>query len=608
MAGSIPPRVTRQEGYYMRIIFTGRWLTYPFSLVGAARSTHALIMKMIKCGHEVKVIYPEDINIGTRIPADFESDIKRINSADRIIHCPYPTILTKKYLAHKVFEEIQKEKPDVICSNTSDIMEIGNLCNIPVIIYVRSPDDLKIKDIEYCFQHGCHIISNYYPVKEYIEKNSSVVVETVIPSVIEKEYMVPYNINGKITMIGTVPQKGIHIFWKIVDKLKSKKFILAESWLNEIRTVHAIEQAKQRPNVEFSRKVIDVKRLYERTALLIVPSQWEEAGSRAIIEAHQSGIPVIASNTGGSAFMVGEGGIIIKNKSDVDEWAEAISTMDFKEYHPKALANSQRKEFDPDYNVNRFVDYCQSLTVKKSFKKREPLRVKFYVSDRCSFRCDKCHWFSASVTTCDPPDPETYIQFLKTNSHIHEVSFTGGEPTLWKKLPLLINKLPVSVKRIIVYTNASNISLLEIVNRKIELGVSLHKETNWENIRQTIILAGRKNWKLSFIQFEASVPEDKPKWFCYNIKKEVEQQQAGYNKYKNLLEKEIFCQPKYIYMGTDGHAYMCERGTRSKSERFRAGFGLTYGEPEIKYYRCVVEKDCLSCIINEQNIKTCAVE
>lgn len=73
--------------------------------------------------------------------------------------------------------------------------------------------------------------------------------------------------------------------------------------------------------------------------------------------------------------------------------------------------------------------------------------------------------------------------------------------------------------------------------------------------------------------------------------------------YSCLVGKNIKCKPKAIYFGTDGRAYTCERGLRSKDERFYAGFTLTEGDTEVKYKECVVEEDCLSCLKTEQEFK-----
>ena len=41
---------------------------------------------------------------------------------------------------------------------------------------------------------------------------------------------------------------------------------------------------------------------------VLLPSLWHESGARVIVEAQVNGIPVLASDTGGSAELIGRGG------------------------------------------------------------------------------------------------------------------------------------------------------------------------------------------------------------------------------------------------------------------------------------------------------------
>jgi len=53
------------------------------------------------------------------------------------------------------------------------------------------------------------------------------------------------------------------------------------------------------PNVWCLPNQKDICTVYRRTAILLVPSFWEEASGRVIAEARMSGIPVLAANRGG---------------------------------------------------------------------------------------------------------------------------------------------------------------------------------------------------------------------------------------------------------------------------------------------------------------------
>ena len=55
----------------------------------------------------------------------------------------------------------------------------------------------------------------------------------------------------------------------------------------------------------------DVKSIYQRTSILLLPSVVQEAASRSIVEAQLSGIPVIASNRGGNKERLNGGGFCL---------------------------------------------------------------------------------------------------------------------------------------------------------------------------------------------------------------------------------------------------------------------------------------------------------
>lgn len=228
-------------------------------------------------------------------------------------------------------------------------------------------------------------------------------------------------------------------------------------------------------------------------------------------------------------------------------------------------------------------------------------KIKFWVSDDCNFRCNSCHWFSTSIKKCSPLPAEDYINYINSNSSIiSEVVFTGGEPTLWDDLPIVINNVPEKIKKVI-NTNGSFPDLLSKINVKITLLVSLHQQTDWDAIKRLIELAKSRRWGLAFAQFTGS-PTEPPGWFKSRIHIEDEQVESG-NKYEHLVGSDIFCKPKMVYFATDGNAYICERGLRSKDKKFYAGFGLTHGETVIDYCKCNVDKNCLSCLVTEQEFK-----
>ena len=57
-----------------------------------------------------------------------------------------------------------------------------------------------------------------------------------------------------------------------------------------------------------------------------------------------------------------------------------------------------------------------------------------------------------------------------------------------------------------------------------------------------------------------------------------------------------------LYFGTDGTAYCCEKGLRSKDKKYSMGFHLDSGKVHSNYRQCIVCQDCLGSFETEQFI------
>ncbi|MFA5747999.1 MAG: glycosyltransferase [Candidatus Absconditabacterales bacterium] len=95
-----------------------------------------------------------------------------------------------------------------------------------------------------------------------------------------------------ITMINRHPIKGISIFNKIARKMTHESFLLVESWPDVPRW------KKKCKNVRFIKFNKNVKNIYEKTRILLVPSLCKEGIARVVIESMMNGIPVIANRIG----------------------------------------------------------------------------------------------------------------------------------------------------------------------------------------------------------------------------------------------------------------------------------------------------------------------
>lgn len=127
-----------------------------------------------------------------------------------------------------------------------------------------------------------------------------------------------------VTMINPIPVKGVDIALHLAEALPRQPFLFVEGWGTGAATVARIERL---PNAAYLRKQVDMRAVYARTRVLLVPSQWQEAFGRVVVEAQASGIPVIASRTGGLPEAVGDGGILIDDYQNPAAWLPALQHL-----------------------------------------------------------------------------------------------------------------------------------------------------------------------------------------------------------------------------------------------------------------------------------------
>ncbi len=167
-----------------------------------------------------------------------------------------------------------------------------------------------------------------------------------------------------ITLINLNEAKGGPLFWKLARELPEYKFLgvkgsYGTQWANDIL-----------PNVEIIELQKDMREVYKRTEILIMPSDYESWG-RTATEAAASGIPVISTDTPGLRENMGEAGIYL-DKRRINEWVMTIKKLKGKKEYAEQSAKVKKRaqELRPDSKLEIFEEEIHKIA-KKPFKKRE---------------------------------------------------------------------------------------------------------------------------------------------------------------------------------------------------------------------------------------------
>lgn len=158
------------------------------------------------------------------------------------------------------------------------------------------------------------------------------------------------NTKEYITLINLNENKGAEQFYKIAKAMPDKQFLGVIGSYDE----QIIESL---PNVTIMEKQVDIRPVYAKTRILLMPSEYESWG-RTATEAMCSGIPVIASPTFGLLENLGEGGIFL-DRDDIDGWVKAIRKLDDKKEYKKAseYAFNRSRELDPIKELEGFHEF-----------------------------------------------------------------------------------------------------------------------------------------------------------------------------------------------------------------------------------------------------------
>jgi LmbE family N-acetylglucosaminyl deacetylase len=141
---------------------------------------------------------------------------------------------------------------------------------------------------------------------------------TVRPPVVEADYLTASG--DAITLVNLVATKGGELFYELAARLPDRHFIGVRSWGRQI------EPDPLPANVEIVGPVRDMREVYGRTRVLLMPSAYESFG-RVAVEAAASGIPTVAHPAPGLRDALGDGAIWA-DRRDADAWERNLRALD----------------------------------------------------------------------------------------------------------------------------------------------------------------------------------------------------------------------------------------------------------------------------------------
>jgi glycosyltransferase involved in cell wall biosynthesis len=284
---------------------------------GAEVTLHAVLTALHRRGHEIKVLVDEGDG-----PVTVDG-IKVIVGADRAHtrrHGEWADIVVGQLAGRwpALCLAARSNRPSVY------FMHVGNVSRR--VLYGNP--DLTVFNSELL----CH---------EYAWIAHPLVVHPPIP---EMDYLT--SPGDAITLVNLTEPKGAEIFYELARRLPDCRFLGVKG------TGPQLIPDPVPANVTILDQVPEMREVYRRTRILLVPSVYESYG-RVALEAAVSGIPTIAHPTPGMREAMGDAALWT-DRNDVDAWVDRISRMDDSVEYARAsrLARARFEMLDPETEID----------------------------------------------------------------------------------------------------------------------------------------------------------------------------------------------------------------------------------------------------------------
>lgn len=346
----------------LRVLFASTHAYLPQRAGGIESSTHDLCVELSRLGDEPAVLARLD-------PAGWLALVNRLRRK-----LPFgPAFPADRRMGYPVYrgwtplkgapEAVHRVQPDVVVVQATGAVPLARAfleLEVPTVLYLRDVwfDRLEGEPPE---DPGLMVLANSRFTAGRAMRELSVESHVVPPLVRPEAYRTPSR-RDRVVFVNPHPFKGVEIAMGLAERRPDVEFLFIESWhLDPDRKAEYHTRASGLPNVEWSGSVTDMREVYGRARVVLVPSTCEEAWGRVATEAQVSGIPVLASNRGGLPESVGKGGILVDPEAPLDVWEGALARMwddpvTYEQLSEAALEHARRPEIQPRELVARFRD------------------------------------------------------------------------------------------------------------------------------------------------------------------------------------------------------------------------------------------------------------
>ena len=278
----------------------------------------------------------------------------------------YPVFRTSEPLA--VLDlAVSTIRPDVVIVQRGKIRHLAEaLCalDVPVLVYLHNAEFDAMSDGYPSDNRILYIANSTFTANAF--RQAFGLPALVLPPLVDPARYRTESRRETVTFVNPIPIKGLDIAISLAETRPDIPFLFVESWPLTTRQRRGLSQRiKHCRNVTLVERTQDMRSIYARTRLLLVPSIWNEAWGRVVTEAQICGIPVLASDVGGLPEAVGNGGLVVNPTAPLSDWADELGRLwddlaCYAEYCRRASDRVQLYDVDHRYVADRFIQIVES--------------------------------------------------------------------------------------------------------------------------------------------------------------------------------------------------------------------------------------------------------
>lgn len=162
----------------------------------------------------------------------------------------------------------------------------------------------------------------------------------------------------RVTLVNLQENKGVRVFHALADRMAGVQFLGVEG------THGQQEYRRDLPNIEYMRTTQDMRDVWSRSKIVLMPSGYESFGMVAA-EACVNGIPVLAHPTPGLVECLGDAGLFL-DRDDVPAWERTVHLLltDPEQYRvasERASLRARELASDSRSELHDFVENVRKL-------------------------------------------------------------------------------------------------------------------------------------------------------------------------------------------------------------------------------------------------------